>query len=298
MFFRPIREIADKFNTLQMGIVGSSRVLKLIDSQEFIPNEGEIDNTAIKGNIKFENVWFAYTDEACNDQNYVLKNISFEVKQGETIAFVGATGAGKSSIINLLNRFYDINKGKITIDGIAIQDYSLETLRNAIGTVMQDVFLFSDSIAYNINLGNDKITDEQIMAVAQAIGADSFIRNLPAGLQYKVMERGATLSVGQRQLVSFLRAIIHNPKIVVLDEATSSIDSETEALIQTAMEKLLKGRTSIIVAHRLSTIRHASKIYVVDKGEIIESGSHAELMAQNGQYANLVKMQLGINSLG
>ncbi|TAF77759.1 MAG: ABC transporter ATP-binding protein [Bacteroidetes bacterium] len=287
MFFRPIREIADKFNTLQMGIVGSSRVLKLLENEDFIPQEGNILKEKIEGNIKFENVYFAY-----NDNDYVLKNISFEVKKGETIAFVGSTGAGKSSIINLLNRFYDINKGKITIDGIDIQEFSLQSLRESIGTVMQDVFLFSDSIAHNIHLGKEKITDEQILEAAKAIGAEEFIKKLPNGLHYEVMERGATLSVGQRQLVSFLRAMIHEPKIVILDEATSSIDSETEALIQVAMEKLLKGRTSIIVAHRLSTIRHANKIFVIDKGEIAESGTHAELLALNGKYANLVNMQL------
>lgn len=287
MFFRPIREIADKFNTLQMGIVGSSRVLKLLDNEDFVPKEGNVSKENIEGNIKFENVYFAY-----NDDDYVLKNISFEVKKGETIAFVGSTGAGKSSIINLLNRFYDINKGKITIDGIDIQEYSLDSLRKSIGTVMQDVFLFSDSIAHNIHLGKEKITDEQILEAAKAIGAEEFIKKLPNGLHYEVMERGATLSVGQRQLVSFLRAMIHEPKIVILDEATSSIDSETEALIQVAMEKLLKGRTSIIVAHRLSTIRHANKIFVIDKGEIAESGTHTELIALNGKYANLVNMQL------
>lgn len=287
MFFRPIREIADKFNTLQMGIVGSSRVLKLLDNEDFIQKSGNFTNLQIAGNIKFENVYFAY-----NDDDYVLKNISFEVKKGETIAFVGATGSGKSTIINLLNRFYDIKIGKITIDGIEIKDYPLETLRNSIGTVMQDVFLFSDSIAQNIHLGKEKITDQQIFEAARAIGADNFINNLPQGIQYEVMERGATLSVGQRQLVSFLRAMIHNPQIVILDEATSSVDIETEALIQLAMEKLLNGRTSIIVAHRLSTIRHANKIYVIDNGEIVESGSHETLMEHNGKYANLVRIQI------
>jgi ATP-binding cassette subfamily B protein len=286
MFFRPIREIADKFNTLQMGIVGSSRVLKLLDNTEYIPQNGHIKAQNIEGNIKFENVWFAY-----QEQNYVLKNISFEAKKGEMIAFVGATGAGKSSIINLLNRFYEINKGNILLDDINIQDYDLQSLRSSIAVVMQDVFLFSNSVKNNINLGNEIISEQKIKEAAKAVGADKFIENLPGGFDYMVLERGATLSVGQRQLISFIRAMAFDPKIIVLDEATSSIDTETEELIQQAMEKLLKGRTSLVIAHRLSTIQHADRIIVIDKGEIKESGTHQDLLQNNGFYKNLYEMQ-------
>ncbi len=285
MFFRPIREIADKFNTLQMGIVGSSRVIKMLEDVSFIQNYGNI-SSKIDGNIRFQNVSFAY-----NENDFVLKNISFEVKKGQTIAFVGATGAGKSSIINLLNRFYDCTSGKIFIDDLEVNQYDLNFLRSNIGMVMQDVFLFSESIAYNVHLGNKNISDNQIFEVAQEIGASEFIEKMPRGLQYDVMERGNTLSVGQRQLLSFLRTIIQNPSIVVLDEATASVDSATEAMIQKAMLKLLQGRTSIIVAHRLSTIRHANMIYVIDKGQIIESGTHDELIAKSGKYAELIAMQ-------
>lgn len=286
MFFRPIREIADKFNTLQMGIVGSSRVIKILEDTAFIQDSESYLPIKIDGNITYENVSFAY-----NEGDYVLKNISFEVKKGETIAFVGATGAGKSSIINLLNRFYDCTSGKILIDNIEIEKYDLHFLRSNIGMVMQDVFLFSESIAYNVHLGNENITDAQIMEAAKAIGASEFIEKMPNGLYYDVMERGNTLSVGQRQLLSFLRTIVQNPAIVVLDEATASVDSETETLIQKAMKELLKGRTSIVVAHRLSTIRNAHKIFVIDKGEIIESGTHDDLLLQNGKYASLIAMQ-------
>lgn len=284
MFFRPIREIADKFNSLQMGIVGSSRVIKILEDDTFIQKNGDFLASKMNGNIRFENVWFAY-----NKGEYVLKNINFEVKSGETIAFVGATGAGKSSIINLLNRFYEIEKGTIFIDDTAIENYDLSNLRSNIGMVMQDVFLFSDTIANNIHLGNMQISEAQIWEAAIAIGAENFIKNLPNGLQQDVMERGNNLSVGQRQLLSFLRTMVQNPSIVVLDEATSSVDSETEMLIQAAMAELLKGRTSIIVAHRLSTIKHANTIYVIDKGEIIESGSHNALLELNGKYAQLVQ---------
>lgn len=284
MFFRPIREIADKFNSLQMGIVGSSRVIKILEDDTFIQKNGDFLASKMNGNIRFENVWFAY-----NEGEYVLKNINFEVKSGETIAFVGATGAGKSSIINLLNRFYEIEKGTIFIDDTAIENYDLSNLRSNIGMVMQDVFLFSDTIANNIHLGNMQISEAQIWEAAIAIGAENFIKNLPKGLHQDVMERGNNLSVGQRQLLSFLRTMVQNPSIVVLDEATSSVDSETEMLIQAAMAELLKGRTSIIVAHRLSTIKHANTIYVIDKGEIIESGSHNALLELNGKYAQLVQ---------
>lgn len=289
MFFRPIREIADKFNTLQMGIVGSARVMKLLDTVSELPKNGSFKPEIFVGNIQFENVSFAYIDE-----NYVLKNITFEVKKGETVALVGATGAGKSSIINLLNRFYEINSGKIVVDGRNLQDYDLGYLRNQIGVVLQDVFLFSDSIKNNISLGNQAITIAQIRNAAAEIGALEFIEKLPGGFEYQVMERGATLSVGQRQLISFVRAMVYNPKILVLDEATSSVDSQTEELIQNALLKMLEGRTSIVIAHRLSTIQHANKIIVIDKGEIVEQGSHDELLSKDGHYANLNRMQFQI----
>ena len=289
MFFRPIREIADKFNTLQMGIVGSSRVLKLLENTEYIPSSGDIMPDSIKGNIKFDKVSFAYIGD-----NEVLKNISFEVQEGQTLALVGATGAGKSSIINLLNRLYEINNGRILIDGVDITEYDLAYLRRNIGVVLQDVFLFSGSVYNNIDLGNENISKEKIMEAAEAVGAKEFIEKLPGGFDYNVMERGATLSVGQRQLISFVRAMVYNPKIIVLAEATSSVDSETEELIQNALLKLLKGRTSIVIAHRLSTIQHADKIIVLDKGEIKEQGNHEELLALNGLYANLCRMQFNL----
>ncbi|UXP34164.1 ABC transporter ATP-binding protein/permease [Reichenbachiella agarivorans] len=286
MFFRPIRMIADKFNTLQMGIVSSNRIMKLLDSKEHIANEGTYVPAAFNGDVSFNHVWFAY-----NDENYVLKDISFEVKSGQTIALVGATGAGKSSVINLLSRFYDINKGQITIDGVDIQEFELNTLRQHIGVVLQDVFLFSDTIQRNISLGNDEIPLEKIIAAAELVGAREFIDKLPGGFEYNVMERGATLSVGQRQLISFVRAMVYDPKIIVLDEATSSVDTETEELIQSAINKIMKGRTSIVIAHRLSTIQHADKILVLDHGEIKESGTHDELLAKDSYYAQLHKMQ-------
>lgn len=285
LFFRPIRFLADRFNTLQMGIVSTERILKLLDSDDYSVNDGNI-KANLKGDVKFENVWFAY-----NDEEYVLKDISFEVKEGETIALVGATGAGKSSTVNLLSRFYDINKGKILIDNIDLQEYELNSLRKQIGVVLQDVFLFSDTIEYNITLGDKSITREKVVEAAKLVGAHEFIERLPNGYDYNVMERGATLSVGQRQLISFVRALVHNPKVIVLDEATSSVDTETEEMIQNAISKLMKGRTAIVIAHRLSTIQNAHKILVLDKGEIKESGTHDELLNKEGWYADLHNMQ-------
>jgi ATP-binding cassette subfamily B multidrug efflux pump len=284
-FFRPIRMLADRVNTLQMGIVSTDRILKLLDSEDSIQNNGTI-TAPIKGEVSFDKVWFAYRDE-----NYVLKNISFEVKEGETVAFVGATGAGKSSIVNLLTRFYEINKGDIKIDGIDLKNYDLSHLRREIGMVLQDVFLFSDTIRNNITLGNTEISDVQIVESAKMVGIHNFIMQLPGNYDYNVMERGATLSVGQRQLISFVRAMVQNPNIIVLDEATSSIDTDSEELIQAAIEKLMKGRTAVVIAHRLSTIQKADKIVVVDKGEIIEIGTHEQLLRKSGAYSNLYEMQ-------
>ena len=286
MFFRPLRMIADRFNTLQMGIVSTSRIVRLLDNTEHIPNDGSIVMDKVEGNVEFKNVWFAY-----EEKDYVLKDISFEAKPGQTIALVGATGAGKTSIINLLNRFYDINRGAITVDGTEIREMELSSLRKQIGLVLQDVFLFSDSIRNNVTLGNSDITDDQIWRAAEQVGARKFIERLPGGLDYNVMERGATLSVGQRQIISFIRAMVYDPRIIVLDEATSSVDSETEELIQEAINKMMEGRTSIVIAHRLSTIQSADKILVLDLGEIKEVGRHEELLEKGGYYAQLHRMQ-------
>jgi len=286
MFFRPIRQIADRYNTLQMGIVSSSRIFDLLDNDEQIPNNGTFIPESVNGKVQFKNVWFAYIDE-----DYVLKDISFKVNPGETIALVGATGAGKSSIINLLNRFYDINSGEILIDNIPLKDYELQSLRQSIGVVLQDVFLFSDTIEANINLGNFEMSRNKIYEAAELVGAKNFIERLPGKLEYNVMERGATLSVGQRQLISFIRAMVYDPKILVLDEATSSVDTETEEMIQNAIKKMMAGRTSIVIAHRLSTIQNAKKILVLDHGKIVEEGNHSELLSKNGYYTQLYNMQ-------
>ncbi|MBO6497058.1 MAG: ABC transporter ATP-binding protein [Roseivirga sp.] len=286
MFFRPIRMIADRFNTLQMGIVSSNRIFDLLDNDEHMADEGEYAPAEIKGEVEFKNVWFAY-----NEEEYVLKDISFKVKEGETIALVGATGAGKSSVINLLSRFYEINKGDILVDGVNLKEYDLGALRSHIGVVQQDVFLYSDTIRHNITLGNPDITDDKIAAAADLVGVKKIIDRLPNGYDYNVMERGSTLSVGQRQLISFVRAMVYDPKIIVLDEATSSVDTETEELIQGAIEVLMKGRTSIVIAHRLSTIQGADKIIVLDKGEIKEVGTHQELLDKDGFYSKLYNMQ-------
>lgn len=286
MFFRPIRQIADRFNTLQMGIVSSNRIMDLLDSNDHIPNNGTHAPENLRGKVDFDDVSFAYDDE-----NYVLKNINFHVNSGETVALVGATGAGKSSVINLLSRFYDIQKGNISVDDVPVKDYDIQVLRKNIGVVLQDVFLFSDTIFNNITLGNSDISREKVTQAADLVGAREFIERLPGAFDYNVMERGATLSVGQRQLISFVRAMVYDPKIIVLDEATSSVDTETEELIQAAIGKLMKGRTSIVIAHRLSTIQNADKIIVLDKGEIKEEGTHESLLEHNGYYAQLHKMQ-------
>lgn len=286
LFFRPIRQIADRFNTLQMGIVSTSRIIQLMDKEDYLSDDGVLAPEYFEGKVEFRNVWFAYIDD-----NHVLKNISFDVQPGQTVALVGATGAGKSSIINLLSRLYEINEGQLLIDGHDLKEYTLATLRSKIGVVLQDVFLFSDTIYNNIVLGNTSISKEEVMEAADLVGARKFIEKLPGGLDYNVLERGLGLSVGQRQLISFVRAMVYNPSILVLDEATSSIDSETEALIQLAIKRMMYGRTSIVIAHRLSTIQDADKIIVIDKGEIKESGTHENLLAKEGFYAQLHKLQ-------
>ncbi|HEX7015020.1 MAG TPA: ABC transporter ATP-binding protein [Cyclobacteriaceae bacterium] len=286
MFFRPIRMIADRYNTLQMGIVSMSRIMNLLDNREHVQATGSYRPEEIRGEVKFENVWFAY-----NDDDYVLRDINIEIREGETVALVGATGAGKSSVINLLNRFYEIRKGRITIDGVDLNEYDLGFLRRNIGVVLQDVFLFSDSIFNNIALGNPDVTEEMVWHAADLVGARRFIERLPGKLSYNVMERGSTLSVGQRQLISFIRAMVYDPRILVLDEATSSVDHETEEMIRDAIDKMMSGRTAIVIAHRLSTIQRAEKIIVLDKGEIKEEGTHEELLLREGFYAQLHRMQ-------
>jgi len=292
LLFRPIRQLADKFNTLQMGMVGADRIFRVLDTDEVAVNTGTFKPAALKGEIDFKHVWFAY-----NDENWVLKDISFHVKPGETLALVGATGAGKSSTINILNRFYEIGKGDVKIDNVDIREYEVGYLRSQIATVIQDVFLFTDTIANNISLNNPAITREQMITAAKDVGAHEFIERLPGGYDYNVMERGATLSSGQAQLISFIRALVYDPAILVLDEATSSVDTETEVLIQNAIYKLMQGRTAIVIAHRLSTIQNADKIIVLDHGEIKEMGTHQELLKiEHGFYRRLYDLQF--NSAG
>ncbi len=286
MVFRPIRMLADRLNTLQMGIVSSERVFKVLDTNEIIEDNGTVSAKKLKGKVEFKNVWFAYKNE-----EYVLKNVSFSINAGETAAIIGATGAGKSSVINLLSRFYEINKGQLLIDDVEVAQYQLAELRQSIGVVLQDVFLFNDTILNNITLHNASITYEDVIAAAKKIGIHEFLSELPNGYHYNVKEGGTMLSAGQRQLVAFVRAYVYNPPIFILDEATSSIDVETEKLIQKASIELAKNRTSIIIAHRLSTIHHANKIIVLNKGEIIEQGSSQELTAKvDGIYKKMMDL--------
>ena len=287
MMFRPIRQLADRFNVLQMGIVGSERVFKIIDTDEKIKDEGKTEVSDLSGEISFENVWFRYKED-----QWILKDLSFNVNSGKFLALVGHTGAGKSSIIRILNRFYEIEKGKIKIDNISIDDLTLNSLRNNIALVQQEVFLFSDSILNNISLYEDNITKEQIVQASKDIDIYEFIMSLPNGFEYVVGERGVTLSSGQRQLIAFLRVYVRNPKILILDEATASIDSSTEALIQNALSKLSKNRTTIVIAHRLSTIVNANKILLLEDGKIKEEGTHRNLLEQKGEYFKMYQNQI------
>lgn len=311
MIFRPIRELIDKFNTLQMGMVSAERVFDVLDTKELTPDNGVLSPESIRGEIEFDGVWFTYnqdpdgqatgsssaTENSISSEKWVLKDVSFRVQSGETLALVGATGAGKSSTINILSRFYEIQRGRILLDGTDIRDYKLHAIRQHIATVLQDVFLFSDTIFNNITLYNPAITQEEVVEAAKKVGAYDFIMRLPGGFDYQVQERGATLSAGQAQLISFIRALVHDPAILILDEATSSIDTETELLIQSAIEKMMIGRTAIVIAHRLSTIQKANKIIVFDRGEIKEVGTHKELLAiEDGYYKKLYDLQF--NSLG
>lgn len=286
LLFRPIRMIADKFNVLQMGMVASERIFKVLDNPDYLVNKGSYSPAVIRGKVEFRSVWFAY-----NHNEYVLKDVSFTIQPGETVAIVGHTGSGKTSIISLINRLYDIQKGEIFIDDVSISEYDPSSVRSKTGVVLQDVFLFSGSITDNVTLRNEAISREEVVKAAKLIGMHDFIMQLPQGYDYNVMERGSTLSLGQRQLLSFIRALLYNPSILILDEATSSVDTESEQLIQHAIDTLIEGRTSIVIAHRLSTIRKADKIIVLDKGEIKECGTHAELLELNGFYATLHDMQ-------
>ncbi|WP_299712403.1 ABC transporter ATP-binding protein [uncultured Tenacibaculum sp.] len=288
MLFRPLRQIADKFNQLQMGIVSGERVFKVIDTESYIDKSGTTPATNLEGNIQFSDVRFSYVEG-----EEVLKGISFNVTKGETIAIVGSTGAGKSTIINLISRFYEIDSGTILVDNTPVQQYDLDSLREQVAVVLQDVFLFSDSIVNNITLKNDAISLDEVKEAAKQIGIHDFIESLPNGYHYNVKERGAMLSSGQRQLIAFLRAYVSNPSILILDEATSSVDTESEQMIQYATDKITKNRTSIVIAHRLATIKKADKIIVMDKGKIVELGNHQELLEKEGYYRNLYEKQFG-----
>jgi ATP-binding cassette subfamily B protein len=287
MLFRPIRTLADNFNTLQMALVAAERVFQLLDRTDKIENTGSLKPDRLKGEVVFDKVWFSY-----NDKDFVLKDVSFQIRPGETMAIVGSTGSGKTTITNIINRFYDLQQGEVRIDGVNLREYELQGLRRRIAVVLQDVFLFSGTILENITMRDSDLTREQVVNAAQMIGAHEFIMRLPGGYDYQVMERGATLSMGQRQLVSFVRALVFDPDILILDEATSSIDPETESVIQFAIETLIEQRTSIIIAHRLSTIRHADHILVLEKGQVLEYGDHDTLLRhENGRYRELYEMQ-------
>lgn len=288
MLYRPLRMLADKFNTLQMGMVASERVFHIMDTQEFIKDDGKIIATKLQGKVSFNNVSFEYIENVP-----VLKNISFDIEAGKTLAIVGATGSGKTSTIGIISRFYEYNSGEVLIDDKNIRDYTLASLRGNMAVVLQDVFLFKGSIYENITLGDTSISLEKVKEVSQLLGLHDFIMTLPGNYMYEVKERGVTLSVGQRQLISFVRALVSDPSILILDEATSSVDTHSEILIQSAIEKMIKGRTAIIIAHRLSTIKHADKILVFEQGNIIEQGSHQDLMLHSGNYKNLYEMQFG-----
>ncbi len=291
MLFRPVRMLADKFNSLQMGMVASNRVFEVLDNNKYVSNNGSSIAVNLIGHIKFDNVYFSYDQDVKKDkiESWVLNGLSFELEAGKTLAIVGSTGAGKTTIISILNRFYEIHKGKIFIDDIELRDYELFSLRKQIAIVLQDVFLFSGSVYENISLKDSNISLDHVIEASKMIGAHEFIERLPGGYNYQVMERGATLSMGQRQLISFVRALVFNPKILILDEATSAIDPETEGIIQFAIEKLIEKRTSIIIAHRLSTIQHADNILVIEKGKVIESGSHQDLIQVNGRYKEMLE---------
>lgn len=286
LIFRPLRVIADKFNVLQMGMIASERVFKVLDNDDFLDRKGTAAPSPVRGKVEFDHVWFGYSDE-----HPVLRDLSFTVQAGQTVAIVGHTGSGKTTIISLLNRLYEINRGMIKVDDIPLADWDLDVLRRNIGVVLQDVFLFSGSVMENLTLRNKDIPEEQVIQAAKLIGMHDFIMRLPGGYDYHVMERGATLSVGQRQLLSFIRALLYQPAVLILDEATSSVDTESERMIEKAIDTMIAGRTSIVIAHRLSTIQRADQIIVLDKGEIREIGTHGDLLRKGGLYNKLYQMQ-------